>query len=72
MRSFSMFLSVLLTARFDLSVHVLPPACLNAALIFPGRWYYIVVVPVSQSTRQWKNPDEMDLDEVSASRWLIG
>uniref|UniRef100_A0A8C4I4F7 Receptor-type tyrosine-protein phosphatase F n=1 Tax=Dicentrarchus labrax TaxID=13489 RepID=A0A8C4I4F7_DICLA len=36
------------------------------------RWYYIVVVPVSQSTRRWKNPDEMDLDEVSASRWLIG
>ncbi|TKS79507.1 Receptor-type tyrosine-protein phosphatase F [Collichthys lucidus] len=36
------------------------------------RWYYIVVVPVSQSTQGWKNPDEMDLDEVSASRWLIG
>uniref|UniRef100_A0A8C3B0S3 Receptor-type tyrosine-protein phosphatase F n=1 Tax=Cyclopterus lumpus TaxID=8103 RepID=A0A8C3B0S3_CYCLU len=32
------------------------------------RWYYIVVVPVSPSTRRWKNPDEMDLDEVSASR----
>uniref|UniRef100_A0A673BC44 Receptor-type tyrosine-protein phosphatase F n=1 Tax=Sphaeramia orbicularis TaxID=375764 RepID=A0A673BC44_9TELE len=27
------------------------------------RWYYIVVVPVSPSTRRWKNPDEMDLDE---------
>uniref|UniRef100_A0A4W6F1S3 Receptor-type tyrosine-protein phosphatase F n=1 Tax=Lates calcarifer TaxID=8187 RepID=A0A4W6F1S3_LATCA len=40
--------------------------------IFLGRWYYIVVVPVSQSPRQWKHPDEMDLDEVSASRWLIG
>ncbi|XP_010768419.1 receptor-type tyrosine-protein phosphatase F-like [Notothenia coriiceps] len=36
------------------------------------RWYYIVVMPVSPSTRQWENPDEMDLDEVSASRWLIG
>uniref|UniRef100_A0A8C5I3Q6 Receptor-type tyrosine-protein phosphatase F n=1 Tax=Gouania willdenowi TaxID=441366 RepID=A0A8C5I3Q6_GOUWI len=32
------------------------------------RWYYIVVVPVSQATRRWNNPDEMDLDEVSASR----
>ncbi|KAF7662358.1 hypothetical protein LDENG_00238340 [Lucifuga dentata] len=31
------------------------------------RWYYIVVVPVSQSTRQWKNPDEMDLDELLES-----
>lgn len=31
-----------------------------------------MVVPVSQSTQGWKNPDEMDLDEVSASRWLIG
>ncbi|XP_065810390.1 receptor-type tyrosine-protein phosphatase F isoform X8 [Labrus bergylta] len=31
------------------------------------RWYYIVVVPVSQSTRQWKNPDEMDLDELLRS-----
>ncbi|XP_047445255.1 receptor-type tyrosine-protein phosphatase F isoform X10 [Mugil cephalus] len=31
------------------------------------RWYYIVVVPVSQSTRQWKNPDEMDLDELLKS-----
>ncbi|XP_068426479.1 receptor-type tyrosine-protein phosphatase F isoform X6 [Clinocottus analis] len=28
------------------------------------RWYYIVVVPVSQSTPRWKNPDEMDLDEL--------
>ncbi|CAK6957734.1 receptor-type tyrosine-protein phosphatase F isoform X3 [Scomber scombrus] len=37
-----------------------------------GRWYYIVVVPVSQSMRRWNNPDEMHLDEVSASRWLIG
>uniref|UniRef100_A0A668AAB8 Receptor-type tyrosine-protein phosphatase F n=1 Tax=Myripristis murdjan TaxID=586833 RepID=A0A668AAB8_9TELE len=32
-----------------------------------GRWYYIVVVPVSSSSRRWENPDEMDLDEVSAS-----
>uniref|UniRef100_UPI0037E79603 receptor-type tyrosine-protein phosphatase F isoform X11 n=1 Tax=Semicossyphus pulcher TaxID=241346 RepID=UPI0037E79603 len=31
------------------------------------RWYYIVVVPVSQSTRQWKNPDEMELDELLKS-----
>uniref|UniRef100_A0A3B4YIB7 Receptor-type tyrosine-protein phosphatase F n=1 Tax=Seriola lalandi dorsalis TaxID=1841481 RepID=A0A3B4YIB7_SERLL len=31
------------------------------------RWYYIVVVPVSQSPRQWKNPDEMDLDELLKS-----
>uniref|UniRef100_A0AAQ4R7Z4 Receptor-type tyrosine-protein phosphatase F n=1 Tax=Gasterosteus aculeatus aculeatus TaxID=481459 RepID=A0AAQ4R7Z4_GASAC len=35
--------------------------------IFLGRWYYIVVVPVSQSTRRWKNPDEMDLDELLKS-----
>ncbi|XP_041847348.1 receptor-type tyrosine-protein phosphatase F isoform X5 [Melanotaenia boesemani] len=33
----------------------------------PVRWYYIVVVPVSQSTRRWKNPDEMDLDELLRS-----
>ncbi|KAM6919480.1 receptor-type tyrosine-protein phosphatase F isoform 2-T3 [Lycodopsis pacificus] len=31
------------------------------------RWYYIVVVPVSQSSRRWKNPDEMDLDELLKS-----
>ncbi|XP_019119133.1 receptor-type tyrosine-protein phosphatase F isoform X14 [Larimichthys crocea] len=31
------------------------------------RWYYIVVVPVSQSTQGWKNPDEMDLDELFKS-----
>ncbi|KAG7229057.1 hypothetical protein INR49_013176, partial [Caranx melampygus] len=31
------------------------------------RWYYIVVVPVSQSARQWKNPDEMNLDELLES-----
>ncbi|XP_067385006.1 receptor-type tyrosine-protein phosphatase F isoform X5 [Channa argus] len=31
------------------------------------RWYYIVVVPVSPSTRRWKNPDEMDLDELLRS-----
>ncbi|XP_076004388.1 receptor-type tyrosine-protein phosphatase F isoform X1 [Genypterus blacodes] len=31
------------------------------------RWYYIVVVPVSPSTRQWNNPDEMDLDELLES-----
>ncbi|XP_076600758.1 receptor-type tyrosine-protein phosphatase F isoform X9 [Chaetodon auriga] len=31
------------------------------------RWYYIVVVPVSQSTRRWKNPDEMDLEELLKS-----
>ncbi|CAJ1072645.1 receptor-type tyrosine-protein phosphatase F isoform X7 [Xyrichtys novacula] len=28
------------------------------------RWYYIVVVPMSQSNRRFKNPDEMDLDEL--------
>lgn len=59
-------------AHFDLSVYVLQSLCLNTGFIFLGRWYYVVVVPVSQSTRRWKNPDEMDLDEVSASRWLIG
>ena len=59
-------------AHFDLSVYVLQSVCLNTGFIFLGRWYYIVVVPVSPSTRRWKNPDEMDLDEVSASRWLIG
>ncbi|KAL3055471.1 hypothetical protein OYC64_018195 [Pagothenia borchgrevinki] len=31
------------------------------------RWYYIVVMPVSPSTQQWKNPDEMDLDELLKS-----
>ncbi|XP_061549978.1 receptor-type tyrosine-protein phosphatase F-like isoform X12 [Phycodurus eques] len=31
------------------------------------RWYYIVVLPVSQSSRRWKNPDEMDLDELLKS-----
>ncbi|XP_072219425.1 receptor-type tyrosine-protein phosphatase F isoform X2 [Leuresthes tenuis] len=31
------------------------------------RWYYIVVVPVSQATRRWNNPDEMDLDELLRS-----
>ncbi|XP_034065219.1 receptor-type tyrosine-protein phosphatase F isoform X7 [Gymnodraco acuticeps] len=31
------------------------------------RWYYIVVMPVSPSTPQWKNPDEMDLDELLKS-----
>ena len=56
-------------ACFDLSVYVLQPVCLHTGFIFLGRWYYIVVMP---STQQWKNPDEMDLDEVSASRWLIG
>ncbi|KAG7488136.1 hypothetical protein MATL_G00032160 [Megalops atlanticus] len=29
------------------------------------RWYYIVVVPVTQATaRQWENPDEMELDDL--------
>ncbi|XP_037132911.1 receptor-type tyrosine-protein phosphatase F-like isoform X12 [Syngnathus acus] len=31
------------------------------------RWYYIVVLPMSQSGRRWKNPDEMDLDELLKS-----
>lgn len=52
--------------------YVLQTVSLNTGFHFFGRWYYIVVVPVSQSTRRWKNPDEMDLDEVSASWWLIG
>lgn len=43
---------------------------LGICLSFLGRWYYIVVVPVSQ--QRWKNPDEMDLEEVSASRQMIG
>ncbi|CAB1326785.1 unnamed protein product, partial [Coregonus sp. 'balchen'] len=31
-------------------------------------WYYIVVVPVSQSSsRLWENPDEMDLEELLES-----
>ncbi|XP_061834824.1 receptor-type tyrosine-protein phosphatase F isoform X9 [Nerophis lumbriciformis] len=30
-------------------------------------WYYIGVLPVSQSSRRWKNPDEMDLDELAKS-----
>jgi len=57
--------------RFDLSVYVLQSASLYTGFVFLGRWYYIVVMPVSQSTRRWKNPDEMDLDEVSASWWLM-
>uniref|UniRef100_A0A671YWF4 Receptor-type tyrosine-protein phosphatase F n=1 Tax=Sparus aurata TaxID=8175 RepID=A0A671YWF4_SPAAU len=43
------------------------PICLNTGFVFLGRWYYIVVVPVSQSTRRWKNPDEMELDELLKS-----
>uniref|UniRef100_A0A668W5S3 Receptor-type tyrosine-protein phosphatase F n=1 Tax=Oreochromis aureus TaxID=47969 RepID=A0A668W5S3_OREAU len=31
------------------------------------KWYYIVVVPVSPVTRKWKNPDEMDMDELLKS-----
>ncbi|KAM6919000.1 receptor-type tyrosine-protein phosphatase F isoform 12-T14 [Xenentodon cancila] len=31
------------------------------------RWYYIVVVPDSKLTQNWKNPDEMDLDELLKS-----
>ncbi|XP_060723158.1 receptor-type tyrosine-protein phosphatase F isoform X2 [Tachysurus vachellii] len=27
-------------------------------------WYYIVVVPGSQTSRRWENPDEIDLDEL--------
>ena len=57
-------------AHFDTSVYVLQSFCLYTGFIFPGRWYYIVVVPVSQATRRWNNPDEMDLDEVSARQWL--
>nr|XP_055058540.1 receptor-type tyrosine-protein phosphatase F-like isoform X2 [Misgurnus anguillicaudatus] len=34
----------------------------------PVRWYYIVVVPVAlKSSRQWANPDEMELDELLES-----
>ncbi|KAM4557203.1 receptor-type tyrosine-protein phosphatase F isoform 11-T13 [Fundulus diaphanus] len=32
------------------------------------RWYYIVVVPKTQSMQRWKNPDEMDLEELLRSR----
>ncbi|MEQ2264370.1 hypothetical protein XENORESO_003052 [Xenotaenia resolanae] len=32
------------------------------------RWYYIVVVPRTQSMQRWKNPDEMDLEELLRSR----
>ncbi|KAM4728482.1 receptor-type tyrosine-protein phosphatase F isoform 17-T20 [Anableps anableps] len=32
------------------------------------RWYYIVVVPRTQSIQRWKNPDEVDLDELLRSR----
>ncbi|XP_038143625.1 receptor-type tyrosine-protein phosphatase F-like isoform X19 [Cyprinodon tularosa] len=32
------------------------------------RWYYIVVVPQTQSMQGWKNPDEMDLEELLRSR----
>ncbi|XP_006792316.1 receptor-type tyrosine-protein phosphatase F isoform X16 [Neolamprologus brichardi] len=31
------------------------------------KWYYIVVVPMSPVTRKWKNPDEMDMDELLKS-----
>uniref|UniRef100_A0A8C7ZAW7 Receptor-type tyrosine-protein phosphatase F n=1 Tax=Oryzias sinensis TaxID=183150 RepID=A0A8C7ZAW7_9TELE len=30
-------------------------------------WYYIVLVPSSQSARRWKNPDDMDLEELLRS-----
>uniref|UniRef100_A0A673BFF0 Receptor-type tyrosine-protein phosphatase F n=1 Tax=Sphaeramia orbicularis TaxID=375764 RepID=A0A673BFF0_9TELE len=39
----------------------------TGGFVFLARWYYIVVVPVSPSTRRWKNPDEMDLDELLKS-----
>ncbi|MED6231394.1 hypothetical protein ATANTOWER_014929, partial [Ataeniobius toweri] len=32
------------------------------------RWYYIVVVPRTQSMQRWKNPDEIDLEELLRSR----
>ncbi|XP_047224372.1 receptor-type tyrosine-protein phosphatase F isoform X14 [Girardinichthys multiradiatus] len=32
------------------------------------RWYYIVVVPRIQSMQRWKNPDEIDLEELLRSR----
>lgn len=59
-------------AHFVLSVYVHRTVFLNTSFIFHGRWYYIVVVPMSPVTRKWKNPDEMDMDEVSASPCLIG
>lgn len=47
--------------------------CPNIDFTRAGRCYYIVVVPVSESTtRQLKNPEEIGLEEVSASWWLIG
>lgn len=39
----------------------------NADFTCAGRCYYIVVVPTSESTRQLKNPEEIGLEEVSAS-----
>ncbi|XP_027877354.1 receptor-type tyrosine-protein phosphatase F isoform X14 [Xiphophorus couchianus] len=32
------------------------------------RWFYIVVVPQTQSMQRWKNPDEVDLEELLRSR----
>uniref|UniRef100_A0AAX7UKV9 Receptor-type tyrosine-protein phosphatase F n=1 Tax=Astatotilapia calliptera TaxID=8154 RepID=A0AAX7UKV9_ASTCA len=54
-------------AHFVLSVYVHRPVFLNTSFIFHGRWYYIVVVPMSPVTRKWKNPDEMDMDELLKS-----
>lgn len=62
------------SASFDHGLYVRQSVFLNAGFIFHGRWYYVVVVPVSQAAHKWKNPDEMDVDEVSASRlagWLM-
>ncbi|XP_072296848.1 receptor-type tyrosine-protein phosphatase F-like isoform X5 [Eucyclogobius newberryi] len=42
---------------------ILPKVQTNARI----RWYYIVVVPVSQASRRWRSPDEMDLDELVRS-----
>lgn len=40
------------------------PPCAHACVLLCS-WYYIVLVPSSQSARRWKNPDDMDLEEVS-------
>lgn len=52
--------------------HLFQSACPNTDFTCAGRCYYIVVVPVSESTRKLRNPEEIGLEEVSASWWLIG
>lgn len=57
----------------DRQTGLAPPgdrSCFDAHVFVFFRCYYIVVVPVSQSTRRWKNPDEMELDEVTSQTAL--